>query len=122
MVILVGTLAFVVGLRRGPSTGGQTAILLGVAAVALGTIEFMAREHRSGFRSHTVLLSILPVVVFHTVAVLLISAFVAVSVTVNLALVAVDVALFALAARFLRVRYSEARHEQLVGGPRRRRR
>ena len=85
-------------------------ILLGIAAAAIGTIEFTLREHLGGFRSHTVLLSILPAVVFHTVVVVVIGAFSHVSSGLNLAIVAVDVAIFALLFRILRVRFDIARH------------
>ena len=121
ILIVAGTVAFVIGVRRGTATAhGRTPLLVGVAAVAIGTIEFSLREHRSGFRSHTVLLAVLPVVVFHTVAVLIISAFTHVGSTINLTIVALDVVLFAILFRLLRLGYVRARHEQLTGRPRRR--
>ena len=46
-------------LRHGPAAGGPL-LLAGIAAVALGTIEVTWREHSSGYRSHTLLLALLP--------------------------------------------------------------
>ena len=45
-----------------PRPGGPL-LLAGIAAVALGTIEVTWREHSSGYRSHTLLLALLPVIV-----------------------------------------------------------
>jgi hypothetical protein len=115
ILILAGAIGCVVGLNRGPNTGGRTPLLLGVAAVCIGTIEFSLREHRSGFRSHTILLALLPVVVFHTLAVVLVSAVTPVTRTVTFVLVVADVAVFAVAVRLLRTRWREARHERASG-------
>jgi hypothetical protein len=121
ILIVAGTVAFFIGVRRGTAVAaGRTPLLVGVAAVSMGTLEFTLREHRSGFRSHTTLLAVLPVVAFHTVAVLVISAFTHVGQTINLTIVAVDVVIFGLLFRLLRAGYLEARYAQTSGrGPRR---
>jgi hypothetical protein len=115
ILILAGAVALVVGLGRGPDTGGRTPLLLGVAAVGIGTIEFSLREHRSGFRSHTILLALLPVVVFHTLVVLVVSAFTPVTRVITFATLVADVAVFSFAVRLLRLRLREARHERASG-------
>ncbi len=115
ILILAGAIALVVGLGRGPNTGGRTPLLLGVAAVGIGTIEFSVREHRSGFRSHTILLALLPVVVFHTLVVLVVSPFTPITRAITYATLVADVAVFAIAVRLLRVQLREARHEHVSG-------
>lgn len=56
LCILVGLVMLVIGfLGRGPDTA--VLIIVGVALVALGTIEFTVREHFAGYRSHTTLLA-----------------------------------------------------------------
>lgn len=115
ILILAGAVALVVGLGRGPSTGGRTPLLLGVAAVGIGTIEFSLREHRSGFRSHTILLALLPVVVFHTLVVLAVSVVTPVTRVITFATLVADVAVFVFAVRLLRLRLREARHERASG-------
>src|SRR5277367_6466421 len=102
ILILAGAVALVVGFGRGPNTGGRTPLLLGVAAVGIGTIEFALREHRSGFRSHTILLALLPVVVFHTLVVLFVSAVTPVTRAITFATLVADVAVFVVVARLLR--------------------
>jgi hypothetical protein len=63
LLILAGGVAFVVG--GIPLLSGQTpgpALLVGIIVVALGVIEVTAREHFSGYRSHTTLLAAIPTV------------------------------------------------------------
>ncbi len=115
ILILAGAIGLVVGLGRGPNTGGRTPLLLGVAAVGIGTIEFSVREHRSGFRSHTMLLAFLPVVVFHTLVVLALSPFTPITRTITFATLVADLAVLAVAVRLLRVQLREARHERVSG-------
>jgi len=67
------------------------------------------REHLSGFRSHTLLLALLPAVVVHTVAVLVVGRFTHVGRTINLVLIAADVAIVVTLFRLLRARYGRAR-------------
>jgi hypothetical protein len=63
LMILAGGVAFVVGgipLLSGQSPG--PALLVGIIVVGLGVIEVTAREHFSGYRSHTTLLAAIPTV------------------------------------------------------------
>jgi hypothetical protein len=58
LLIIAGAAAVAVGL-----IGGATpALIVGLIVVALGVIEFTAREHFSGYRSHTTLLAGIPTV------------------------------------------------------------
>lgn len=56
MAILAGGIATLVGFLR----GGGLPLLVGIALCALGVLEFTAREHFSGYRSHTLLLAAFP--------------------------------------------------------------
>ena len=108
---MAGAVAFVLAvsrLRHGPSSGGPL-LLAGIAAVALGTIEVTWREHSSGFRSHTLLLALLPVIVMHSVVVLGFTFIAAPSQVVNVGMFAVDIAVFILLFRLLRARFLDAR-------------
>jgi len=107
MLILAGAIGAAIGLSRG--FGGSRLMLVGVAAVALGTIEVTWREHRSGFRSHTLLLSLLPVVVFHSVTVLVVAAFATAPRALNVGLLVLDAALFLLLFKLLRASFLDAR-------------
>ena len=66
------------------------------------------REHRAGFRSHTLLLAFVPVLVLHTVVVLALSPLLGASRVLNVAMLAVDIAVFAVLARYLRTRFLDA--------------
>lgn len=108
ILILAGAISIAVG--WGTRTGSVPPLLLaGIAAAALGAIEVAWREHRFGYRSHTILLSFLPVVVFHTLTVLLVSALATFPRALNLVLLAADVALFFALFRVLRTRFLDAR-------------
>jgi hypothetical protein len=111
-LILVGVIGLVVGLSRTT----PTTALAGVAAVLLGTAEVSWREHRSGFRAHTLLLALLPTVVFHTVVILLLGAFINVPRAINFGLLPVDVALAFFLFRLLRARFQDARRERRFAG------
>jgi hypothetical protein len=111
ILILVGAVAFVVAMTRlkgGISAGGPL-LLVGVVAVALGTLEVTWREHRSGFRSHTILLAFLPVVMLHSIVVVGVSLLANASQALNIAMFAVDIAVFAVLFRLLRTRFLDAR-------------
>lgn len=107
LLILAGAIGAAIGLSRG--FGGSRLMLAGVAAVALGTIEVTWREHRSGFRSHTLLLSLLPVVVFHSVTVLVVAAFTTAPPVLSAGLLVLDAALFFVLFKLLRARFLDAR-------------
>jgi hypothetical protein len=108
LLILVGAIGVVVGFGRGISHGG-TPLLAGIAAIAIGTLEVTLREHRSGHRSHMIMLAGLPVVVFHSVLLLVLSAFTRVPAIANVGLLAIDLALFLVLLKLLRTSFLTAR-------------
>ncbi|HTA15283.1 MAG TPA: hypothetical protein VK781_10560 [Solirubrobacteraceae bacterium] len=111
LLILAGAVAFVLAvsrLRHGPSAGGPL-LLAGILAVGLGTIEVTWREHSSGYRSHTLLLALLPVIVLHSVVVLGFSLLAKPSQFLNVGMFAIDIALFIFLFRVLRARFLDAR-------------
>jgi hypothetical protein len=110
-LILAGAIAFVLALTRlshGPSSAGPL-LLVGILAVALGTIEVTWREHSSGFRSHTLLLALLPVIALHSVVVLGVTFLAKPSQPLNLGMFAVDIAVFVFLFKALRTRFLDAR-------------
>lgn len=119
LLILVGAIVAVLGMRRldikSPeiSHGGAT-LIAGIATVAIGTIEVTLREHRSGYRSHTVMLALLPVLVFDSAVVLVVSAFTTAPRLMSLGLIAVDVVLFVFLFRLFRARFLDARHARVL--------
>jgi hypothetical protein len=119
LLIFVGAIAAVIGLvklKHGLASGGAT-LIAGVVAVLLGTVEFSFREHRSGYRSHTVLLALLPTVVLYTGALLVIAAFDSpVPVALKIAPLALALPLFALLFKLLRGRFQDARRERVFAG------
>lgn len=115
LLIVVGGVGAWIGLNRGVSHGGPP-LFAGLAAVLLGTVEVTLREHRGGYRSHTMLLSLLPVAVFHTLVALVVTAFTRLPPLANVALLAVDLALFAALFRFWRARFVDARRVRAFGG------
>jgi hypothetical protein len=119
--ILAGVVAFGIGLHRG-ITHGRGPLLVGVAVAMIGTVEFSWREHRGGFRSHTVLLMLIPVIFFHSAVVLVVSAFTRFPPLANVGLVAVDIALMAFLFRLLRARFIDAHRTRVFEGRRRSRR
>jgi len=108
ILILVGAIGTIVGLQRGTSHG-VAPLLAGIAAVMIGTIEVTLREHLGGYRSHTWILAVLPVIVLHSAVVLGWSAFGPVPRALTIGLLVVDVALIFLLFRLLRARFLEAR-------------
>jgi hypothetical protein len=117
LLILVGAivaaLEFARVARDGLSSGGP-GLLAGIVAVALGTIEVTLREHRSGYRSHTVMLALLLVLAFHSAVLFGLSSLLTVPRLFNVGLLAVDVALFAFLFKLFRVRFLEARHARVL--------
>jgi hypothetical protein len=114
LLILIGAIGTVVGLTRLSSGASADAPLLfaGLAAVMIGTIEVTWREHRSGYRSHILLLALLPTILFHTAAILIVSAFTQVPRVLNVGLLIVDAALFAVLFKLLRAGFTDARRER----------
>ena len=118
LVILAGAVAFMLAVSRlhnGPSSAGPL-LFAGIAAVALGTIEVTWREHSSGFRSHTLLLALLPVIVMHSVVVLGYASLAKPSQLLNVGMFAVDIAVFVLLLRLLRTRFLDARARAAARG------
>jgi hypothetical protein len=118
ILILAGVLGTVIGLRRlghgGISSGGPP-LFAGIGAVGLGTIEVMVREHLSGYRSHTIVLALIPLVVLDTPVALLIAPLTSLA---KVVLLAIDLAVFALLFRFLRARFIDAHRERVFKGRR----
>jgi hypothetical protein len=112
ILILAGAIAFVIALTRlghhGIASAGPL-LLAGVLALGLGTAEVSWREHRSGFRSHTLLLAFIPVLALHTAVVVGYSTFAAPSRALNVGMLVIDIAVFAALARHLRARFLDAR-------------
>jgi hypothetical protein len=112
MLILIGGIGAAVGVARlghGGITNGGPVLFAGLAAVVLGTLEITWREHNAGYRSHTLILALLPVVVFHSVLALGLAAFTTVPRLLNVGLLFVDAAIFAVLFKLLRARFLDAR-------------
>lgn len=111
ILILAGAIAFVVSLTRlghhGIASAGPL-LLAGVLALGLGTAEVSWREHRSGFRSHTLLLAFIPVLALHTVVVVGYSTLATPSRALNVGMLVVDIAVFVTLARHLRASFRNA--------------
>ena len=58
IAIAIGAVGLIVGIIQ----QGGPALIAGVAVCTLGVVEITAREHFSGYRSHTILLAALPAV------------------------------------------------------------
>ena len=112
LLILVGAIGTIVGIRRGVSHGGPV-LIAGVAAVVIGTVEVSLREHLSGYRSHTIMLALLPVIVLHSVVVLGVAAATTVPPLLNVGMFAIDLAVFAFLYKLLRSRFLDARRERV---------
>ncbi len=117
ILILIGAIGTIVGIRRGISHGGPV-LIAGLAAVVIGTVEVSLREHLSGYRSHTIMLALLPVIVLHSVVVLGIATVTTVPPLLNVAMLAVDGAVFAFLYKVLRARFLDARRERVFAAKR----
>lgn len=116
LLILAGGIGAVIAYVRGIESNGA---LLGasIGAVVLGTIEVTLREHLSGFRSHTLMLSVLPAIVFHSGVVLVVLVLNnRAPGWLNVALLPIDLAIAAVLFRLLRARYVDARRERTFAG------
>jgi hypothetical protein len=116
LLILVGMIGAVVAFLRGVE--GSVALLgASIGAVAIGTLDVALREHLAGFRAHTLMLAVIPAVVFHTAVVLLVPAFANHAPRwLNIALLPVDVAIVVVCFKLLRARYVDARRERTFAG------
>ncbi|HEY2181665.1 MAG TPA: hypothetical protein VGH09_08350 [Solirubrobacteraceae bacterium] len=121
LLILIGAIATIVGLtklKHGLASGGAT-LVVGVVAVLAGTAEFTLREHRSGYRSHTILLAAIPAVVVYTGTLLVLSAFVSpIPSGLKVAPLVLALPVFALLFKLLRGRFKDARRERVFAGKR----
>ncbi len=106
LLILVGAIGVLVGLSRGES--GLAVLIAGLAAVLIGTVEVTLREHLSGYRSQTLILTLLPTILLFTGVVLLTRP----PRAVILVLLVLDLALGVFLFRWLRGRFLRARRER----------
>ncbi len=106
IAIFAGLVAIIVWLIR----GGTATLVVGLAVTALGVVEFTAREHFSGYRSHTSLLAAIPSL---AVGIGVISAVGDKADRAPL-LLAVSGSLFALLFWYLRRRFQIARQARVV--------
>jgi hypothetical protein len=122
LLILIGAIATVVGASKlsKDGSGGTPTLIAGIVAVLIGTIEFSFREHRSGYRSHTILLALLPTVALYTGTLLVLAAFISpVPVGLKIAPLALALPVFAILFKLLRGRFQDARRERVFAGGRR---
>jgi hypothetical protein len=98
LAILAGVVLLVAGLAG----GGQTLGLAGLALIVLATLEFAAREHVTGFRSHAALLALVPAALVHALAAVLLHA------RAHPLLFVADAAVFAVGAFWLTVGFRRA--------------
>jgi hypothetical protein len=115
LLILVGAIGTVIGLSRlghGGIAHGGPALFAGIAAVLIGTLEVTLREHLSGYRSHTLILTLLPLIVFHSAVILIAASLTTVPKLLNVVLLLVDVAIGTVLFKLLRTRYLDARRER----------
>jgi hypothetical protein len=110
LLILVGAIATIIGFRRGEA--GRPVLFAGLAAAAIGTIEVTWREHMSGYRSHAIILALLPTLIFHSAVILTLASFTTVPRALNVGLLLIDGALFAFLFKVLRARFLDARRER----------
>ena len=69
--IAAGMVGVFVGLVRGAHASAALPLVIGLGAVAVGVLEFTAREHFSGYRRHTALIAFLIAAAIHGALVLL---------------------------------------------------
>jgi hypothetical protein len=67
LCVLVGIVLLIAGLLTNDSAHGRAMIVAGLALGSLGGLDTAAREHFSGFRSHTMVLAGVPAVVLAAV-------------------------------------------------------
>jgi hypothetical protein len=103
--IFAGTIVLIIGVIR----HGGPALVGGVVLCLLGVGEVTAREHLSGYRSHTVLLAAIPAVVAEFVIVLTVG-----TPALRVLLLVPVAAVFGACAWFLRRRFLIARQARLA--------
>lgn len=106
VAILAGLVALVIGMLE----HGGAMLEVGIIVMALGVTEVAAREHFTGFRSHTTLLALMPAVVIEAIYALVIGA------PSHRILLLVPVApIFAVCSLLLRRQFRIARHGRVIG-------
>jgi hypothetical protein len=108
IAIFAGAVGLIVGLIQ----GGGPALIAGIVVCTLGVVEVTAREHFSGYRSHTVLLAALPAVAAEVLFVALVG-----EPNPRLLLLAVIVPVYAVLFWFLRRRFARARQARVARPP-----
>ncbi len=108
LAILAGGIGFVVGMVR----GGGPALYVGLIVLALGVLEFTAREHFSGYRSHATLLAAIPALAVATVLELTVG-----TGNTRTLLIAAGLPVFVVLFYFLRRRFMVARQARLARPP-----
>ena len=116
ILIFVGLVGIVIGASRKES--GVPAIIAGVVAVLVGTLDFTIREHLSGYRSHATLLAAVPTALFHSAMAVLLLALGAPSPSWVIAPLVLDVPVFLFLFRRLQRRFREARHARILAAGR----
>ena len=108
----IAIFAGIVGLVIGLITNGKPAMVVGAIVCGLGVTEVTAREHFSGFRSHSTLLAAVPAVVVEVAYALF------VGVPAQRALLVVPlIAIWAPCFWLLRRTFRSARHARLARPP-----
>jgi hypothetical protein len=118
LLILVGIVGSIVAWSRGVNHGGTGLLIASIACVMIGTVEVTLREHLSGYRSHAIMLSVLPPLALHSAVILITQAQTQVPRWLNVALLPIDGALFAVLYKLLRARFQDARRERTFAGRR----
>jgi hypothetical protein len=116
ILIFVGMIGIVIGASR--KTSGVAAIVAGVGAVLVGTLDFTIREHLSGYRSHATLLAAVPTALFHSALAVLMLALGAPSPSWVVAPLVLDVPVFLFVFGRLRARFRDARHARVLAAGR----
>jgi hypothetical protein len=109
LAILVGLVAVVVWLIR----GGTATLVVGLVVITLAVLEFTAREHFSGYRSHATLLAAVPAVAIAIAVVTVVGS------RRDRAplLIVIAVPIFSLLFWLLRKRFLIARHARVARPP-----
>ncbi len=104
--IFAGLVALVIGMID----DGGPALEVGIIVMALGVTEVTAREHLSGFRSHTALLALMPAVIVEAFYALVVG-----TPSQRILLLAPAIPVFALCYWLLRRHFRVARHARVIG-------
>ena len=111
IAIFVGALGAAVGFFG----HNNTALMVGLVVCALGVLEFSAREHFSGYRSHATLLAAVPAVAILAVAVAVFGS--PAERTARVLLLVAIVPVFGVLYWALRKRFRSARQARFVRPP-----